>query len=233
MKKLKTLLTPFDVGHEKSRFGNESDGGYVLSLDLVKKSERVYSLGIFDEFSIDVTLANMGKKVYQYDKNFCQTPNHENMVFKRLFIDGNSLRNELVQTNGLSNGENILLMDIEGGEYDVILNSGDLMRHFSLISVELHYVLSNPNVSNLLQKLNETHTLIHIHANNWVLSRDHQNHIGGPGIIDEVPDLLELTYVRNDTFSYKKVSSDICPTSFDRKNSPLYDEVEMKWWIEN
>lgn len=232
MKELKNLLTPFDVGHEKIRLGNESDGGYVLSLDVVEKSKRVYSLGIFDEFSIDVNLADMGKMVYQYDKNFCSVPKHQNMIFKQLFIDANTLREELKNTGGLSDCNNILLMDIEGGEYDVILNSGDLMDNFSLISIELHYVLSNQKTKSLLQKINETHTLIHIHANNWVLSKEHQHHIGMAGIRENVPDLLELTYVKNDTFTEKRVSNEKCPSKLDKKNSRDYDEVQMDWWVE-
>lgn len=231
MKEIKKLLTPYDIGHSKKRYGSDFDGGYVLVENLVDTCKRVYSLGIANEFSIDLQMAEMGKMVYQYDVNFCQTPKIPNMVFKQLFIDNHSLSRELIETNGTSDDDNLLLMDIEGGEYDVIINSVDLLDNFSQISLELHYVTFEKRLKDLLNKINKTHTLVHIHANNWVLTDAHEKFINGKGIVDDIPDLLELTYVKNDKFLSKEVMKEKIPTPIDRRNSPNLPEIELSWWI--
>jgi hypothetical protein len=231
MEEIKNLLTPYDIGHTKKRYGSDFDGGYILSDDLVQTCDRVYSLGIANEFSIDVQMAEMGKMVYQYDIDFCQTPQIPNMKFKQLFIDNNSLRGELIETGGMGNDNNLLLMDIEGGEYDVILNSEDLLENFSQISLELHYATFEKKLPSLLDKLNKTHTLIHIHANNWVLTSQHENFINGKGIVNGIPDLLELTYIKNDKFLNKEIMKEKIPTSIDKKNINHLPEVELSWWV--
>jgi len=232
MKKIKKLLTPYDTNMTKKRYGSDSDGGYVLIEEVVGSCTRVYSLGIDKEFSIDLQLAEMNKKVFQYDCNFCVVPYHENMEFKQLFITNKTLKEELISTGGTDDDKNILLMDIEGSEYDVVINSDtELLNSFSLISLELHYATKEPKIENLLEKMNETHLLVHIHANNWVLSKEHQNYINGPGIVDGVPDLLELTYVKKTKISNSKVMSEKVPTIYDRKNTPYLEEVQLDWWI--
>ena len=224
------LLTPFDVGHAKRRLGNNADGGYVLSEELLDSAQHVYSLGISTDCQIDLELAEAGKKVYQYDKDNCVTPTHPNMRFKQMWIGGESFQREIKMTGGAERSNNLLLMDIEGGEYDVVLNSGDLLNHFSQICLELHAVLTNTNIESLLNRLNQTHTLIHIHANNWVLWPDYKSYTGHSGIKNGLPDLLELTYVRNDTFTTRRMSQEKSPTPIDKRNIPNFREVEMGWW---
>jgi hypothetical protein len=233
MQEIKKLLTPYNVGQTKKRYGSEFDGGYILSEDLVNTCKRVYSLGVANEFSIDIQMAEMGKMVYQYDINFCQTPQTPNMKFKQLFIDNNTLKSELIETGGIDDDSNLLLMDIEGGEYDVILNSEDLLKNFSQISLELHFITFEKKVKSLLEKLNQTHTLIHLHANNVVLSTQHENFIKGKGVVDDIPDLLELTYIKNDKFTDKEIMKEKIPTSIDKKNLPNLPEVEISWWLTN
>jgi hypothetical protein len=232
MKEIKKLLTPYDTEYTKKRYGSDTDGGYVLLEEIVNSSKRVYSLGIHNEFAIDIQLANLGKKVFQYDCNFCSTPQSENLKFKQLYIDHISLMEELNLTGGIENDKNILLMDIEGGEYDVIINSpSELLNSFSLISLELHFLTRETKLESLLKKINETHILTHIHANNWVLSQDHQNYINGPGIVDEVPDLLELTYIKKSKVTKKSIMLSKSPTIYDKKNAPNLDDLELSWWL--
>jgi hypothetical protein len=112
-KAIKTLLTPSDVGHAKRRLGNDADGGYVLSEELLSSAQHVYSLGISTDCQIDLELAEAGKKVYQYDKDNCVTPTHPNMRFKQMWVDGESFQREVKLTGGAERSNNLLLMDIE------------------------------------------------------------------------------------------------------------------------
>jgi len=147
-------------------------------------------------------------------------------------MDAQAVEQELKGSGAFSDGENMLLMDIEGGEYDVVLNSRDLLRNFSQICLELHSVPTSKHIEALPRRLNQTHTLIRIHANNWVLWPDYKSYTGRSGIKHELPDLLELTYVRNDTFSTKRMSKEKSPTPMDKKNIPNFREVEMGWWFQ-
>jgi len=230
--RIKDLLIPFEVGHTKRRLGNDGDGGYVLSEQLLNSAMRVYSLGIFTDCQIDLELANAGKQVYQYDKNPCDTPLHPKMQFKQMLVDGESFQKELKLTGGLGQSDNLLLMDIEGGEYDVVLEATAVLPSFSQICLELHTVLTNRKTEQLLDALNRTHTLIHIHANNWVLWPGYENYTGHAGIVGGLPDLLELTYVRNDTYASKVAWRSKSPTAIDKKNIARFQEVELDWWCQ-
>lgn len=228
---LKKLLTPYQTEHIKQRYGVDGDGGYVLSETLLNKTKNVYSLGISDEFTIDVQLSDKGLKVYQYDVNPCAVPNNKNLSFKQLYIDAKSLNNELL-INGISSSEtNLLLMDIEGGEYDVVLNDLNVINHFGQICMEVHYIFNNENSVKFFERLNENFTLVHIHANNWSISEIHEKHINGDGLREGLADILELTYIKNDFILNKKISDEICPTKIDFPNYKKKPDIEMSWWI--
>ena len=161
-KLLKEKLTPFDVGHTKIHFGPQYDGGYVISQDCLNKTDVVYSLGIGTECDFDIAIANLGYKVYQYEANYPQTfKQHENFVYKQMYITGLSLMEEI--TNNSHESRSIFLsMDIEGGEYDVLLSMPDqVLDRFNQICFEMHDVLYHPQALSLLDRLNQKFTIIH------------------------------------------------------------------------
>lgn len=231
IEKLKSLLIPYDTEHLKKRFGVNGDGGYVLSENLINKTNQVYSLGISDEFTIDLELCDRGIKVFQYDMNDCNVPQKENLFFKKLKIDGKNLSEEIVKNNTKVDDINLLLMDIEGGEYDIILKEHTPLNFFSQICMEVHFVLDNEKSIDFFERINKDFTLIHIHANNWSITNQHENFIGGKGLRHGLPDILELTYVRNDFIREKKVSLFSCPSKLDFPNYTPLEDLKMDWWI--
>jgi len=231
IEELKKLLVPYQTNHIKKRYGVDGDGGYVLSETLVEKTKHTYSLGISTEFTIDLQLSEKGIKVFQYDVNPCKVPENKNLIFKQLYIDGKSLNNEIISNDTKSSDTSLLLMDIEGSEYDVVLSDLGVIDNFSQICMEVHYVFNNEKSLDFFKKLNKNFTLIHIHANNWSVSDVHQKHINGIGLRFGLADILELTYVRNDSIKYKKISEESCPTQFDSSNYKPLPEIEMSWWI--
>ena len=231
IKELKKNLIPYKTNHIKKRYGVLGDGGYVLSETLLEKTKHAYSLGISDEFTIDLQLSEKGIKIFQYDVNFCKVPKKENLIFKQLYIDAKSLNNEIISNDTKLSDHNLLLMDIEGGEYDVILSDLEVIKNFSQICMEVHYIFDNEKSLDFFKKINENFTLIHIHANNWSVSDSHQKHIKGDGLRDGIADILELTYVRNDSIEFKKISEESCPTELDSSNYKLLPDIKMSWWI--
>ena len=87
-------------------------------------------------------------------------------------------------------------MDIEGGEFPWLLNIDEAqLSKFKQIVIEVHGIISgfwgtsyNDKIK-CLQKLNNTHYIVHAHANN------HST------IVSNIPDVLELTYVNKNYFN--------------------------------
>ena len=119
---IKELLTPYDVGHKKIRFGPIKDGGYVISENLIKETDAVYSLGIADNCGFDLSMAELGFKVHMFESSHSNPPvTHPNFIFKQMFMNSSNMNNEIKTNNHL--GKRILLkMDIEGSEYELFEN---------------------------------------------------------------------------------------------------------------
>ena len=101
--------------------------------------------------------------------------------------------NDIV-TNETDN--NLLLkIDIEGGEFDSLLNaSEETLNKFMCIVIEFHWLGKDDdkqNKINCFRKLNNLFYIIHVHANNHspIFVKDDFYHI---------PDVVEITYIRKD-----------------------------------
>ena len=74
----------------------------------------------------------------------------------------------------------------------------------------------------MLNKLNRSHKLIHVHANN-----------AEPAIYTKkygtFPNLIELTYVRNKNRNFIK-SDKSFPTQLDIKNVSYYPDIDLGKW---
>ena len=93
-------------------------------------------------------------------------------------------------------------MDIEGAEYDWILNiNKELLKNIKQIVIEYHGLCNdkysskfNCNTSyekkiKCLEKLNDTHCIIHAHGNNWSTVKNN------------IPNVLEITYLNKNYLS--------------------------------
>ena len=97
--------------------------------------------------------------------------------------------------------ENIFLkMDIEGSEYEWLLSlNKDRLNKFAQIVIECHGINDNSwgtdynNKFECFKKLSDTHFLIHIHGNNYA------------GITNNIPDVVELTYIRKNCLKEEPV----------------------------
>ena len=128
----------------------------------------------------------------------------------------------------VGNYQNIFMkMDIEGHEFRVMppFIEYNLMSKIKQLVVEIHSPgdiqlypdyfnglsdIKNEHMFALLNQINNTHTLIHFHANNGCKIQK----IDG---ID-LPHVFELTYIRNDFVDEKIKNTETLPTSLDMKN---------------
>jgi hypothetical protein len=220
------------TGHSKKRVGSESDGGYVM-IDNLASIDCCYSLGIFNEVSWDLEMANRGIPVLQYDDSVKGPPSpHEKFTFYRERIvdatapGANQETLEGIITKHRHQGKKLILkMDIEGSEWAVLdATSAESLAQFDQILVEFHdfsRLIEHPfreRAKRVLDKLNLHHTPIHVHANNCSRIYNLPNFY--------FSNILELSYVK--TVDYSLVNSEeIFPGPYDRPNVPDLPEVYL------
>ncbi len=203
----------------KVRVGKECDGGYVM-LDDLSGIAAAYSVGIGDEVSWDLDIAERGITVFQYDHTIAAAPlRHERIhwVSKGL---GASVTPELetlprlLEMNGhLSRGDLLLKVDIEGCEWSVLAGlPPDCLPHFKQIVLEVHFLerLADTayamQVERAVEVLTADHRVVHVHANN------HRPYciIGGVPL----PSVLELTLARTRDVPLER-SDEVFPSPLD------------------
>jgi hypothetical protein len=199
---LKRLEPMRAADFKKIRIGKECDGGYVM-LDDFSDITAAYSIGICDEVSWDLDMADRGIEVFQYDHTIEGLPiqnSRFHWVKKGL---GASVTSEfetlprLIEMNGHRNQDKLLLKcDIEGCEWNVFASLAPAsLIQFKQIVLEIHNLecLVDPNFATLADRavevLTSHHRVVHVHANN------HRPYsiIGGVPL----PSVLELTLARN------------------------------------
>ena len=211
------------VDHAKIRIGKECDGGYVM-LDDFKDISAAYSIGICDEVSWDLSMAERGIEVFQYDHTIAALPvQHSRFHWQKKGLGSVSTEDletlpRLLQINGhLGRRDLLLKCDIEGCEWEVLAGlPQDCLRHFKQIVLEIHYLerLVEPEFLTLVQRavgvLTADHRVIHVHANN------HRPFSIVGGI--PIPSVLELTLLRADD-TQLVTSDEVFPTPLD---TPCY-----------
>jgi hypothetical protein len=198
------ILQYLDVYHfdKKTRLGNNCDGGYVIGL--VEGNYDCYiSAGVSNEesFSRDfINHYNMNNNnSFAFDGTIMKYPvqytNKITFIKKNINSFYDSKNANLLYF--MKTYKNIFLkMDIEGSEYNWLLNTTeDDLLSFKQIVIEIHGINDNSwNASynskqECLKKLSNTHYLIHIHGNN------HSN------VKNNIPDVIEATFIRKDCFN--------------------------------
>ena len=225
-------LIVYNTGHSKRRIGRNMDGGYVIN-ELPGNYDILISGGIANDISFEIDFLNTYKGInclaYDGTTNLKidekQLNNNITIIKKNLGKENNNnltnLHEEIKDFNNI-----FLKLDIEGHEFRIIPTFNDeQMNKFKQIVLELHTPfdiqkypdyfkglsdLKIENLFDLLKKINKTHTLVHLHANNGCLMAS----------VDKIPlpHVFEVTYIRNDFISKKSKNSIPLPTSLDCKN---------------
>ena len=229
---------------KKCHLGETSDGGHVIC-ELDGRYDSYISCGVTDKCGFDEEFLqkyNYIKKhdTFALDGNINNT-NLSNEKINR-YLKFISNKNDNLNTNLhdlIDNYSNIFLsMDVEGLEY-IWLQSLTLqhLKSFKQIVIELHNLNDNNKINNALminglEKLNKTHYIMHAHGNNY------------SGINNNIPNVLELTFVRKDYFKDSPIKNMVplpikyldCANNSDQEDHklrvyPFIDQVYDRIYI--
>jgi len=229
--RLLSLLRPHTANVPKIRVGSRGDGGYVVNDDLAGL-EGVISLGIGNEVSFDLNLAQMGTSVFQYDPTVDGPPvRHPRFIFRKLSWarhDSEKTRSlpTILAENGVQDSRDLLLkFDVDDAEWNALEGiNPELLARFRSIVGEFHW----------LQRINEVpffevawrtfflltrqHIVTHIHPNNCC----------GVEVVYGVviPRFVEITFMRRDRAIFTP-SHDPIPSVLDYPNVPGNPEIVL------
>ena len=217
----------------KIRLGENGDGGYVFG-ELGCVYDCYISAGVSNEesFSRDfINKYNMDKNnSFAFDNTIDDYPyNYTNQItfFKKNISNFNNDNNTNLSFL-MDNYNNIFLkMDIEGGEYPWLLSiTEEQLNKFKQLTIEFHGINDNSwgcNYSDkikCLQKLANTHYLIHVHGNNYA------------GATNNIPNVIELTYVNKNYFtSIPELNTQPLPNSnLDFPNNCRVRDINLNFY---
>lgn len=223
LKSLIGKLHPQETEHGLIRFGPDGDGGYLIPDDL-SGIGACFSPGVHTVSRFEVRCANIGMQVFLADHSVqCPTESHVLFHFSKKFIGAISdevfmTMDDWVSSVYSSREDDLLLqMDIEGFEYETILNMSDgILKRFRIIVIEFHDLDQLWNrpffaiASRVFVKLLQTHTCLHIHPNNRYKGKVRN------GI--SIPPLMEFTFLRTDRIERQNPAK-IFPHKLDFDNT--------------
>lgn len=211
------------VGYKKIRIGCDHDGGYV-HIDDFSGVGAALSLGISDDVSWDLDIAQRNIRVHQFDHTIEKTPIEDPMCsFHKLRVadaDGiGAISLDSIVRRFLADCDRaILKIDIEGHEWPVFhAASVATLARFSQIVCEFHGLshAGDPGLSEqflaVLNKLRSVFEVVHVHGNNYQPFGNIANLI--------LPMVLEVTFANRNYFQFTE-TDEIFPTVLDRPNRP-------------
>jgi hypothetical protein len=224
VRELIASLRPLQSGVPLIRLGGNGDGGYLIPDDL-DGIEYCFSPGVNRTADFENALANRGIRSFLADYSVEQPPlMRPEFVFDRKFIGAWDDQVYMTMASWKHrhlpdyDGELLVQMDIEGAEYEVILNTpSDLLRSVRILVVELHSLerMFDPFAYRIIKacmdKLLRQFFVVHAHPNNCsgITAYD--------GI--EIPHVVELT-LYNRARATPGASCDKFPHRLDVDNCP-------------
>jgi len=166
---------------ELARFGEKNDGGYLLCANLLKDVESAYSYGIsgYDGWGCDVS-TRLSVPVHQYDCFNTTQPScpsgrpvfHAECVAGRRSNDEEGRLFDSLQGQFTRNGDAakhlVVKMDVEGAEWDSILQTPDeVLARVDQLVFEFHGVSYTARYLEVIAKLKRTFEIVHLHFNNY------------------------------------------------------------------
>lgn len=227
-------LRPQDCGIDLIRIGGSGDGGYLIPDDL-EGIEYCFSPGVSAVSDFENHLADLHIRSYLADYSVTSPPiDRPEFTFDKKFLGSSNRKNyftlaswKATYLNGYT-GDLILQMDIEGSEYEVILNLPDsLLDQFRIMVIEFHDLdrLFDPFafrlISSCFERLRGSFHVAHIHPN----SQDGSLRCGDI----EVPRSMEFTFLNKKRASRTKPQVAF-PHKLDADNLPGTSLVLPKCW---
>ena len=166
---------------ELARFGEKNDGGYLLCGNLLNGVGAAYSYGIsgYDGWGCDVS-TRLSVPLHQYDCFNTTQPSCPSgrPVFHAECVAGtrshdeegrlfDSLQSQFAR-NGDAEKSLVVKMDVEGAEWDSILQTPDeVLARIDQLVFEFHGVSDTGRYLPVLAKLKRIFEIVHLHFNNF------------------------------------------------------------------
>ena len=231
-------VKPIATNHHLIRIGGETDGGYLVPNDLLG-IEVCFSPGVSHVAEFERDLASRGISCFLADYSVDAPPIGNNLFRfekKHLGQTDDSKYTTLeswVERNAPNQRDFILQMDIEGGEYPVIVDtSSETLRKFRILVIEFHRMESLydkygfPLIDFTFTKLLKDFDVVHIHPNNFAKPIAYGSY--------EIPPYMEFTFLRKDRIATRKPAVTF-PHPLDKKNVPRNEDFSLPrcWFGEN
>lgn len=216
-------LRPVLAPRELIRVGPSGDGGYLIPDDL---DDIGYCLspGVSDQSGFERDLADRGITSLLADFSV-EAPviDHPHLIFDKKYVG--ALTDDMTMTlddwkrSRLPNETRdlVLQMDIEGAEYETLLNaSSELLSQFRIMVVEFHMLDALWSsaffrvAAATFRRLAQTHRVVHLHPNNCCGAVTRDNLV--------IPRVMEFTYLRNDRFTSTPAAAQDFPHPLDSDN---------------
>jgi hypothetical protein len=227
-------LAPQNCGVDLIRIGGSGDGGYLIPNDL-EDIEYCFSPGVSTVADFENDLASRRIRSFLADYSVDSPPtSRPEFTFDKKFLGSTdcepfftlqSWKNKYIKDYA---NDLILQMDIEGAEYEVILNTPDqLLNQFRILVIEFHRLdgLFDPFAfalySSCFEKLLEFFNVVHIHPNNCCGSAKR-------GEI-KVPRVMEFTFLNKRRVRSTKPQRTF-PHKLDSANFPWKSLNLPKCW---
>ncbi|MDP4198813.1 MAG: hypothetical protein Q8922_02460 [Bacteroidota bacterium] len=239
--KLIQLLTPYHVPQlEMDRWGPGRDGGYVVPVQLLRKTTLLVTGGVCDDVQFEEVMAreNPGVRIGLFDHTITKIPSHTpaTAVWHKMGLgsaDGCIPLESAVTLCGGDDTERLVVkLDIENAEWDVIENTpADFWRRVDVFIIEIHGLGDSEKYAEynrILDKLNQHLLLVHVHGNNF--SRPIR--LKSEGV--EIPVTMEATYINRSLIPegmFPKAWRSSGPTKHDRKNNETLPDIRLNYWM--
>ena len=214
-------LTVYEAQFPKKRIGKHNDGGYVI-VALPTEYDLLLSGGIETDTSFeDEFLEIYNVNCVAFDASITKCPSvHPRFTWIPKYVGTRNTDNLDNLHSYLESHSNIFLkMDIEGAEIPWLETLSEKhMNSLAQIVMEFHNPFSNRETL-VMQKIQKTHVLFHLHANNY------------GGMRGNIPRVFECTYVNRKFVTYP-VRPNQRPNpdpSYDEPNIPSYRDLDLNF----
>jgi len=223
-------LTLYDCSLDRIRLGDKNDGGYVIFDDLSYDGFISGGIEYTNTFENEF-IEKYGTHCFAFDYSIAELPEkNDRITFKKIKI--NNVDN---LSNYIDLYDNCFVkMDIEGSEWDWLSSlSKSTLSKISQMVIEFHFLLQiDEDATSLLNvfmkrmqiidKLNETHVMCHIHANNFSQNMKFND--------NTLPSVIECTFLNKKVFVenpsyllFENLRS--IPTVYDAPNCDKIDDT--------
>lgn len=223
------LLKPKNIHQTKRRIGPPEDGGYVMTEEVMKECSALMTYGVgHDTRYEEEFVRTYNKPAFLFDHtNGMEKWERDNMKFIPEGLGYNEKCKEWHEhymEMGIK-GDIFLKIDIEEYEYEYFKRT-DIKKMASYVKgmlLEVHWIDSNSNREKLveiLNKIEEHFSLIHLHGNNWGGLWEYE------GLT--IPKVLELSFVNKNFINSEEYDTQDYPiVGLDLPNKPDAEDYKL------